>query len=186
MTTSQIRDGEEGPEIIEGDGDVSEHRAAVDRRRRTEAQRAKRLAARICGWCELSADYCTIIMILWYSRTKSSRLRARHIAICEWCFELLSSDEDTADGRQGRVEPGVVALAAQEEGPLTERQRRIEAQRVRRAAERICGWCLAPADRGMVEWFVSKDTHQKVAICEECCLKLEIRPRRRNEQMNYS
>ena len=186
MTTSQIPDGEERPEIVEGDGDIAGDRAAADRRRRTEAQRAKRLAARICGWCEVSADYCTIIMILWYSRTKSRRLRARHIAICEWCFELMSSDEDTPDGCRGRVEPGVVTLAAQEEGPLTEWQRRIEAQRVKRAAERICGWCRALADRRMVEWFVSKDTYQEVAICEECCRKLEIRPRRRNEQVNYS
>ena len=89
MVTAEIPDGEEGFEIVEGDGHIAGDRAAADRRRRTEAQRAKRLAARICGWCESSADYCTIIMILWYSRTKSRRLRARHIAICEWCFELF-------------------------------------------------------------------------------------------------
>ena len=196
--TAEIPDGEEGPENVEGDGDVSEERAAVDRRRRTDAQRAKRLAARICGWCRVSADYCRVMMILWYSRTrKDRRLRARQIAICEWCLELLSSDEDTPEwclellgsdedtpeGRQG-AEAGEVAQAARAEGPLTERQRRTAAQRDKRAAERICGWCRAPADHGWVEWSVSEDTFQEVAICEECYRKLKVRRGLRNEEVN--
>lgn len=183
--TAEVPDGGEGPENVEGDGDVSEDRAAVDRRRRTDAQRAKRLAARICGWCRVSADYCRVMMILWYLRTrKDRRLRARQIAICEWCLELLSSDEDTPEWCQRRAEAGEVAQAARAEGPLTERQRRTAAQREKRAAERICGWCRAPADHGWVEWSVSEDTFQEVPICEECYRKLKVRRGLRNEEVN--
>ena len=54
MTTAEIPDGEEGPENVEGDGDVAlKSGQHLDRRRRTDAQRAKRLAARICGWCRV-------------------------------------------------------------------------------------------------------------------------------------
>lgn len=183
--TVEIPDCEEGPENVEGDGDVAEERAAVDRRRRTAAQRAKRMAARICGWCKVSADYCRVMMILWYSRTrKDRRLRARQIAICESCFELLSSDEDAPVQRRGRAEAGAVAQAARAEGPLMERQRRTAAQRAKRAAERICGWCRAPADHGLVDWFVSKDTYQEVAACKRCYLKLERRRGLQNEEVN--
>lgn len=185
MTTSQKPIGEWEQDTVVEDGDAVEDPAAVDRRRRTEAQRAKRLAARICGWCKVSPDYCRIMMILWYSRTRNDRrLQARQIAICVWCFELLSSDEDTPEGRQGRAEAGAVAQAARTEGPLTERQRRTKAQRTKRVAERICGWCRSAADHGLVEWFVSQDTCQKVAICEKCCRKFEPRRRWRNKEVN--
>lgn len=148
MVNPETSDGEDGPEIVEGDGEVGDVREAAARRRRTEARRAKRLASRICGWCEVSIEYCQIMMIMWYSRNRSDRrLRALPIAICEWCFELLISDEDTPDRRRGKLEAGAVAVVAQEEGPLTKRQRRTKVQRADRSSKRICGWCWAPADR---------------------------------------
>ena len=145
-----------------------------ERRRRTEVQRAKRSAARICGWCKSPADYG---LVQWYV----SGDRYKHIAFCHSCHKRLEAPKRIRRFlRPARVDSGSAESAAPGERRLTDRQRRNLEQKAKRAVALVCGWCRAPATHDVIPWFGTSERHQQIAICVDSYSKLEgpcgIRP----------
>ena len=86
MVTPKAADQEQAPQIVEGDGGVVEDRKAADRRRRTVAQREKRIRERVCWWDGKPADYGEDGVV---------KKRGQSVPFCQKCYDRLAGKTPT-------------------------------------------------------------------------------------------